>query len=498
VRAARQQADVIRGGGLRFMSTLLAARDQSQKRDRDLVRELNMRLAEYSMLHEISRLVASPFKLEELYERTLALAGRLSQIAVGAICTYQADRERFVVSARSGLSIDFEERTQLSLSEPLIDELLTFRRPLPIGDVRERYRSTLMASAAREGMVSMLCLPVIVNEKVTAVIVLGTRERHEFQQEEIAVLTTLAAQVAMAIENQQLHEASRHKQALIEQLLAKVIAAQEDERKRLAAEIHDSVAQQLAGMLAQIQISQALLGAGQLAEVAEQLARLRQIVGDSVKEVRQIIFNLRPTSLDDLGLIPSIENYVKRYERDGDTRVMLETRQRQRLPPALETTVFRLVQESLTNIKKHARARSVRIRLHIDAHQVSLAITDDGIGFSWSQMTDKFLRGDAHGVEGMKERTALLGGTFRIDSEEGKGTTVRVDIPLPRDGPGSAVARPAAESFVTRSVGSAELAAVSETLTRLGEQALLSEATQATSVISRPRTRTRRKKADEV
>lgn len=470
-------AEVLSGRGLRFMQELLTERDQSHLKERDLVRELNERVDELSILSEMARIVSSPFNLHELYQKLLNLVGRMADVSAAGILLYSEEQEKFVTVARQGLSDAFQEKTRLSLSDPLVDELLTLRRPLAVSDINERYPSILMGAAAREKLCSMVCIPLIVKEKIIGIIMAGTRQMHPFRNEEIQLLSTLAGQMGMAIENANLYESTRQKQELIEQLLGKVIQAQEEERKRLAAEIHDSVAQSLAGMLTQIQIAQSLLATGDLDHVNRQMLDLKKLIADSVKEVRQIIFNLRPSSLDDLGLVPSIENYIKRYERDTSIATHLIVGEiRKRLPSTLETTVFRIVQESLNNIKKHARARNVWVRLNVDTHHISLKVVDDGRGFSWPEVTDKFARGDAHGVEGMKERTALLGGSFKIHSQEGKGTVIRVEIPLPRrSATTEARGRETEDVVVERTGTSSALAAVGSALARLGEQAMVAE-----------------------
>jgi two-component system sensor histidine kinase DegS len=251
------------------------------------------------------------------------------------------------------------------------------------------------------------------------------------------LLSTLAGQAAIAIDNVHLYEATHEKQAQVELLLGRVIQAQEEERKRVAAEIHDSIAQTLVGMLTMTQTAQSLLDVDTKA-TAQQLEELKKVIGDSVKEIRQIIFNLRPSSLDDLGLVLCLQNYVRRYEREQSLAVALEiSGGDRRLPPALETTVFRLVQESLTNVKKHAAASRVLIRISIDPTHVGIRVADDGQGFEWREVSDKFMRGDTHGLEGMKERAALMGGKFHITSRPHKGTVVDVEIPIERTDAGA-------------------------------------------------------------
>ncbi len=430
--ATAHAAEILTGRTLEFLRGLVAEHVASHRKEQDLVAELQERIEELSIINEMARIVSSPFDIRELYKRTLNLTLRVAGLSGGSVLIYDKHPERFVPVARVGLSERFEAQARLPLSDPLVDEVLTLRRPLHIKQVDGSYPSALMNAAARESLASMLALPIAVKDKVIGLLVVGTRHSHAFREQEIVLLSGLATQMGMVIENAHLHQTSHQKQVLIEQLLGKVIQAQEDERKRLAAEIHDSVAQSLAGVLTQIQICGSLLSTGQQQQVAEQLQSMRQNLAGSVREVRQIIFDLRPSSLDDLGLIPSIENYIKRFERENKIAVTLvvDNMPPRRLHPNLETTLFRLVQESLTNVKKHAHASSVQVSLSSDGYQVSLKIVDDGQGFRWPEVTDKFFRGESHGVEGMKERVALMGGTFRIYTQEGAGTVVRVDIPV--------------------------------------------------------------------
>ena len=468
--ASRTSAEILRGRALAFLGEMLAARDASHVKERDLVRELKDRVDELTILNDVARLVAASLSLADVCEQALRLTLRIGGLNGGAVLVYEEREERFVPVARVGLSARFDSKARLPLSDPLVAEMLTLRHALTVSEMDERFPSLLMGAAVNEGLASMACLPLTLKDKVIGLLVTGTRERYTFRSEELVVLTSVASQIAMVIENTRLQQASREKQALIEKLLGKVVAGQEDERKRLASEIHDSVAQSLAAMLSNIQVCQALLGAGAVDEVKEQLAATRSIIADSVREVRTIIFNLRPSSLDDLGLVPSIENYLKRFTRENGVESSLDAKDMpaRRLPSTLETTIFRVVQESLTNVKKHARARTVKVRLGADATHVSVTVVDDGCGFDAQEMSDKFRRGESHGVEGMRERTAFLGGSMRVQSRKGEGTAVVFELPLPR----ASASEEASAEDGSLVVQLAALNAVDDALARLGERAL--------------------------
>jgi len=208
---------------------------------------------------------------------------------------------------------------------------------------------------------------------------------------------------------------------------ARIIAAQEEERRRMAREIHDGPAQALANVVLRAEVCERLISTDAERARAE-LRDLQEQVRGVLKETRKVIFDLRPMTLDDLGLTPTVRRIVDSFrERTGvnvDFRVLGQER---RLPAHIEIGVFRIVQEALTNTEKHAAAKMVRVRLDFRHEQIAALIEDDGKGFA--------AEADAGGKEsfglmGMRERVNLLNGVLTISSEPGKGTRIYVRIPL--------------------------------------------------------------------
>ncbi|MHB2019344.1 MAG: response regulator [Candidatus Xenobia bacterium] len=432
VAVPRGGVEVVRGQGVDLLLEVVMAREESARKERGLVRELNARIQELSVLSEMAEVLSASLNMWELSRRVLALVQRLDDVQASALLLYDEDSEKFVPRMRSNLSEDYDRRAQMGLFDPLIEELFTLRRPVAMETISEQVRSALVLGGLAARMQSMAAIPMVVKDRLIGVLVCYGKQSHPWRHEEVSLLSTLAGQAAIAIENVRLYETEREKQRQVEQLLGKVIQAQEEERKRVATEIHDGVAQTMVGMLTMTQTAMSLLEVDKTA-TAQQLEELKKVIGDSVKEIRQIIFNLRPSALDNLGLVLCLQNYVKRYERESGINVAMDIGGAQRrLPPTLETTVFRLVQESLTNVKKHAAAQHVRIRITIDQTHVAIRVADDGRGFNWSEVTEKFLKGDSHGLEGMKERAALMRGKLNVISGEGKGTVVEVEIPIER------------------------------------------------------------------
>lgn len=205
-----------------------------------------------------------------------------------------------------------------------------------------------------------------------------------------------------------------------------VIQAQEEERKRVAREIHDGPAQSMANVVLRTELVEKVLLQEGIEKAIDELKELKATVRDSLGDVRRIIFDLRPMALDDLGLVPTVHKYVDRVNEKSLTQFQFKTFGKEiRLPNALEVTLFRLIQESLTNISKHAKAKYADIKLEFQKEQIYLIIKDNGVGF---EMNDQKLVG--YGILGMKERVKLLNGKIIIQSYSQRGTKIILSIPI--------------------------------------------------------------------
>ncbi|HVC32287.1 MAG TPA: sensor histidine kinase [Chloroflexota bacterium] len=209
-------------------------------------------------------------------------------------------------------------------------------------------------------------------------------------------------------------------------LSRQVLAAQEEERQRIARELHDETAQSLTSLLIGLRMIEK---SGSPRELATRIAELRGQTGRTLEEVRKMAVDLRPSTLDDLGLAAALQWYTgdlaRRTQIDVDFHVSgLETR----LPDDVEVVVYRIVQEALTNVVKHAAATRVEVLVSRGNGFVSGSVVDDGRGFNLESLRGSRERG--LGLFGMQERVGLVGGTFRITSHPGQGTRVAISIPL--------------------------------------------------------------------
>jgi signal transduction histidine kinase len=209
-------------------------------------------------------------------------------------------------------------------------------------------------------------------------------------------------------------------QRIARDALRRVVAAQELERRRLARELHDETGQALTSILLGLKALEDTVGGG------DAVSDLRDLVVATLQDVRRLAVELRPKVLDDFGLVPALERLTETFGEQTGMSVRFESGLgEERLPEEVETALYRIVQESLTNIVKHAQARNVSVVLTRKPRSVAALIEDDGRGFDLGRVRD-----DGFGLEGMRERVGLLDGRIQIESDEGSGTTLVAEVPV--------------------------------------------------------------------
>lgn len=213
-----------------------------------------------------------------------------------------------------------------------------------------------------------------------------------------------------------------------------IIRAQEEERRRVAREIHDGPAQSLANVILRVEFCEKLLEVNELGKLKAELQDLKNIVRRNLQDVRKIIFDLRPMALDDLGFIPAIKRYVADFsEKNGLPVKITIYGEEKRLKPAMEVALFRLVQESLNNVLKHAKATEVNLVIRMGDKDVAVVVKDNGVGFDLEKVMEE-KKGKSFGLIGMRERVEMLEGKLEIKTAPGKGTEVWILIPIKSGG----------------------------------------------------------------
>ncbi len=214
--------------------------------------------------------------------------------------------------------------------------------------------------------------------------------------------------------------------ARLRALSSQIIKAQEEERLRIARELHDETAQALASLLVRQRVAERSPDPESLQRT---MADLRVLTAETLEGVRRMALELRPTMLDDLGLVAAVEAFGRQFAaRTGIPVDVRMSRRPERLPPEVELVAFRVIQEALSNVARHSGANRAEVRLGASASLLSVSVADDGQGFEPETALDSRQR--SLGLFGMRERAGLVGGRLSLDSAPGRGTRVRLEIPI--------------------------------------------------------------------
>ncbi|MDP9437831.1 MAG: PAS domain S-box protein [Actinomycetota bacterium] len=292
----------------------------------------------------------------------------------------------------------------------------------------ERRRFRLRGPDSQPRDPTGLCLPLKIRERVVGVLEAYGPEGLA-QDDAAELLSSLAAQAAGALENARLYEELTEREQRLHDLVGKVLTAQEEERRRVAYEVHDGLAQTAAAAL-QLLHTFARRHPPASEKAQRDLTRALGLVQATVGEARQVIADLRPTVLDDFGLSAAIRAQVEKL--GGDHRVDYDADLGdERLPATVEVALFRVAQEALNNIGKHAPSAAVSIELRRLDGKVRLRVRDRGPGFDPQKITNGAGPGERVGLSSMRERVALLGGRLEVSARPGEGTEVAAEVPLP-------------------------------------------------------------------
>jgi PAS domain S-box-containing protein len=270
-----------------------------------------------------------------------------------------------------------------------------------------------------------LCMSLVVKGEMQGMIFLVDKRRESFMDDRIAFYKTLGQQIGVAIQNARLFEEVRQSHEQMKALSLRLVEVQEAERRYLARELHDEIGQQLTGLKLALEMNALRVdGSGE-----RSLADARLMVNKLMGLVRELSLNLRPAMLDDLGLVPTLLWHLDRFTNQTSIRVAFKQRsiEGRRFPIEVETAVYRIIQEALTNVARHAKVSDVIVRLWADRKSMGAQIEDGGRGFNVDAVMG---RGKSNGLDGMRERAILLGGHFTVESQPGNGTRLTAELPI--------------------------------------------------------------------
>jgi signal transduction histidine kinase/CheY-like chemotaxis protein len=400
---------------------------------------------ELGSLYESARTQAAHFRqLVEISRELVSARGPSAVLRLGldravAFSGYESGSVLLVDPQNGELAVDYslgpgpttgsvrvDAQTQALARQSLQD-----RRPLQLEGTPDRPELAYSLNSAP----SAICLPLVTpgGDAIGVLALQSHSQPRPLDAHDLDALQLLAAQLAASVESAELHDKLRD-------LIGRLLVAQEEERRRIAYDVHDGLAQVAAGAHQHLQAF-ARKHRPRTTEARDDLERALSLVQRTVRETRQVIADLRPTALDDFGLATALRLELERLEAQGWSVSYESSLGQGRVPAHIETALFRVAQEALSNVRKHAQTTSVEVKLELDDGVLRMEIVDFGRGFDSSETRRMAGPGERVGLPGMHERIALLGGRCTVRSTLGAGTRVTAEVPVPTARP--VAARPA-------------------------------------------------------
>ncbi len=375
--------------------------------------ELAYRALQLETSAQVGREITSILDIDQLLERVVELIREAFGYYYVEIFMVEAENNRLAFRAGTGaLRLEANERRKYLDIGPssLNGEAAQTNRAIVANTVSEN--PYFLADELLPDTQSELVVPLRRGERVIGTLDVQSSNPNAFTKEDVLVIQSLGDQIAIAIENARLYDQSRALAVL-------------EERQRLARELHDSVTQSLFSLDLHAKAVSAYLKKD--AEQAEaQVREMRRITHDALSEMRSLIYDLRPSALEEYGLVAALRELIGRVRRPGCPEILLDARNERRLSREVEQGLFRIGQEALSNAIKHANARQIQIALDMAECGVRLEVSDDGRGLDPLRLPADC---QAFGLTGMRERAALLKATFEISSRPDGGTRILVQMP---------------------------------------------------------------------
>ena len=337
------------------------------------------------------------------------------------------------LSVRDDATGKLVTRAQVGDYEPAwkdaIKEMVETGEAVLLG-VESHHHHRLRDVMARAEIAAVMSVPVTIKgDTVGAIGHIKATKGAPFTSADLNFACILGWGSSMALENARLFGKVQQQHRRVEKLLEELATAQENERRRVAVEIHDGVAQWMVGASYSIKACSSLISESRLADLDRELTRTRNTIQKSITELRRAIANLRPFPLEELGLATAVRQAAEALRDDGINCRFKVDRNLPPLTAAEENTTYWIVQETLTNVKRHSEATDVCVRMRYRDGMFSVEVSDNGRGFVPDQVMNSGLSLGQVGLRGMKERAELLGGSLTTKSEPGKGATITLAFP---------------------------------------------------------------------
>lgn len=393
--------------------------------------ELVSRNEELAALNAIAASVGQSLDLKDVLKNALQKVLEVTRTSAGCVFLSDSSNHKLKMMSCFGLAHIFNcPQSGISRNNCACYQVLHHGQTLMVNDVSQC--PVLGEDVMMESIGGFVSVPLKSKDRTLGIMNIAGTDEHSFTESDFRILNAIGSYIGLAVENSILYEEAKQKEQLRGQLLSRVINAQEEERKRIARELHDEWGQTLTGLMMSIESLEGMVSA-QRSPFREKLKNAKSLIVRVLGDVRRLTLDLRPSLLDDLGLVAAIRAYLRTHLEDKGIQVDFENKGlKGHLAPVVETALFRIIQEAVHNITKHAEAHQVKIHIEARADKITATVEDDGKGFDLESVFSSKIGTQSLGLLGIQERVALLGGTFSIKSKAGQGTKLMVTIPLTR------------------------------------------------------------------
>jgi len=397
----------------------------------DMIEQLTLTqhsLEQLTFLRETSQALTSTLDLRQVLDNTMELATKILGAQASTLMLIDEQTNELVFDIPYGEKRELLRSYRMSMEEGIAGWVATHGAPAMVNEAPgdERFSS---GADVRTGFLtqSVICVPLQIKNRTIGVLeALNKVSSQGFNDDDLRLLSTLAAQAASAIENARLYRSLREERD-------KILRVQEEARRSLARDLHDSTLLSLSSISMGIDYVKQLLK-HQPATADDELGRVQELVSQALREARVLVFELRPIALETQGLVSALETYVEQLRGEGPPLFHFGNGGfDERLPPDVEATAFIVVQEAVNNARKHANADNIWLALSPEEGSLLLTVEDDGCGFDESVVEKNSNRGGHLGLVSMQERAQLIEAQLAIESSLGQGT--RVELRLPRGTP---------------------------------------------------------------
>jgi signal transduction histidine kinase len=384
---------------------------------------LKTRARQQAVVAELGQQALTGTDPHKLMADAALLIAQCLEVEYTAILKLLQDKKALLLSTGVGWKRGLIGNARIeAANNSLAGFMLDMNEPVIFEDLKTETKFSAPTLLHKAGVVSGICIPIPGLDQPFGILCVFAKKRRYFTRGDVHFLQASANIVASSMERKWAEE-SRIR------LLERVILAQEQERRWIARELHDETGQSITSLLVGLKMIE---DARKIKDARVQANRLRRITAQTLDDLGRLARGLHPSVLDDLGLVVAITRYAADYGDSYNIAVEVRTEGLDscRLPPPVETALYRIVQEALTNIARHAGAKNVSIILYRRPSDIQAVVEDDGCGFDVETKLRTSASSNHLGLYGMRERAALLGGYITIKSRQGKGTTISVHIPL--------------------------------------------------------------------